>query len=113
MVLRYKTCLLLINIKKKRKLFTVCTEQVRSPYTVHVASGLPNPTYWEGEGGGTIYPGSTPSVTTLSPRMITECLLTRPMLIKIYIPVHGMCMYNYIVFIQSVSLFHADVYLVF
>ena len=31
------------------KLFTVCTEQVRSPYTEHAASGLPNPTHLEGE----------------------------------------------------------------
>ena len=31
------------------KLFTVCTEQARSPYTEHVASGLPNPTQLEGE----------------------------------------------------------------
>ena len=28
---------------------TVCTEQVRSPYTEHAASGLPNPTPFEGE----------------------------------------------------------------
>ena len=31
------------------KLFTVCTEQVRSPYTELAASGLPNPTHLEGE----------------------------------------------------------------
>ena len=31
------------------KLFTVCTERVRSPYTEHAASGLPNPTPLEGE----------------------------------------------------------------
>ena len=31
------------------KLFTVCTERVRSPYTEHAASGLPNPTLLEGE----------------------------------------------------------------
>ena len=31
-------------ITKQRKLFTICTEQVRSPYTEHAASGLPNPT---------------------------------------------------------------------
>ena len=27
------------------ELFTVCTELVRSPYTEHAASGLPNPTH--------------------------------------------------------------------
>ena len=31
------------------KLFTVCTEHVRSPYTEHAASGLPNLTPLEGE----------------------------------------------------------------
>ena len=31
------------------KLFTVCTEQVRSPYNGHAASGLPNPTHLDGE----------------------------------------------------------------
>ena len=30
------------------KLFTVCKEQVRSPYTEHAAIGLPNPTHLEG-----------------------------------------------------------------
>ena len=32
----------------RHKLFTVCTEQVRSPYTEHAASRLPNPTSLEG-----------------------------------------------------------------
>ena len=31
------------------KLFTVCTEQVTSPYTEPAASGLSNPTHLEGE----------------------------------------------------------------
>ena len=36
-------------------------------------------------GGGTIYPGSRPvDVTTRSPRMVTERLLTCSMLIKMY-----------------------------
>ena len=36
-------------------------------------------------GGDTIYPGSRPAdVTTRSPRMVAECLLTRSMLIKMY-----------------------------
>ena len=40
-------------------------------------------------GGGTIYSGSSPAdVTTLSPRLVAGCLLTRSMLIK-----NGKCMY--------------------
>ena len=31
------------------KLFIVCIKQVRSQYTKHAASGLPNPTHLEGE----------------------------------------------------------------
>ena len=55
-------------------LLPICTEQVRSPYTERVCGG-----------GGTIYPGSRPAgVTTRSPRMVTKCLLTRSMLIKMY-----------------------------
>ena len=42
-----KTCMRLVITD--RKLFTVCTEQVRSPYTEHAACGLPNPTPLEGE----------------------------------------------------------------
>ena len=63
-------------------------------------------------GGGTIYPGSRlAGVTTRSPRIITESLLTLSMLIKIYLPLHGMCLYMYIVF--TVSKFHADVHSVY
>ena len=63
------------------KLFTVCTEQVRSPYIEHAASGLPNPTDLE---GGVRFDQAQDQqvVTTHSPRMVTECLLTRSMLIK-------------------------------
>ena len=89
---------------------------MRSPYIEHAASGLPNPTRL---GGGTIYLGSRPEgVTTHSLRMVTECLLARSMLIKMYLPLRGMCLFMYIVF--TVSQFHADahslthsVYLVF
>ena len=64
------------------------------------------------EGAGTIHQGSrSAGVTTLSPRMVTECLLTRSILIKMYLPFHGICLYMYIVFI--VSQFHADVHLVY
>ena len=41
------------------KLFTVGTEQVRSPYTEHAASELPNPTHFGG--GGANWPGSRPA----------------------------------------------------
>ena len=57
-------------------------------------------------------PGPGPAgVTASSPRMVTECLLTRSMLIKNYLPFHGMCLYMYIVF--TVSQFHADVHSVY
>ena len=57
-------------------------------------------------GGGTIYPGSRPAgVTSRCPRMVTECLLTRSMLIKMYkftisgyVPVYVHCIYS-----QSIS----------
>ena len=78
-----------------------CCERATQPYSLGV--------------GGTIYPGSRPAgVTTRNPRMVTECLLIRLMLIKMYLPFHGICLYMYIVF--TVSQFHTDahsVYLVF
>ena len=46
MVLRYKDIHAFDN-SKTIKLITVCTEQVRSPYIEHAASGLPNPTRLE------------------------------------------------------------------
>ena len=61
-----------------------------------------------------MYPSSRPAgVTTRSPSMVTECLLTRSILIKMYLPLHGMCQYMYFVF--TVSQIHAvahSVYLV-
>ena len=66
------------------KLFTVCTEQVRSPYTELAASGLPNPTHLEGEVRSDQAQGQQ-VVTTRSPRIVTECLLTRSMMIKMYV----------------------------
>ena len=66
------------------KLFTVCTEQVRSPYTEHAASGLPNPTHLEREVRFD-QAQDQQMVTTRSPRIVTECLLTRSMLIKMYV----------------------------
>ena len=56
-----------------------CCERAIQPYSL-------------GGGGGTIYRGSRPAgVTTRSPRMVAECLLTGSMLIKMYLPLHGMC----------------------
>ena len=49
---------------------------MRSPYTEHAASGLPNPTPLAQD---------QQVVTTRSPVIITECLLTRSMLIKMYV----------------------------
>ena len=65
-------------------LFTVCTGQVRSPYTEHTASGLPSPTHLDGE----VHFDQAQDqqvVTTRSPRIVTECLLTRSMLIQMYV----------------------------
>ena len=66
------------------KLFTVCTEQVRSPYIEHAASGLPNSTHLEGEVRFD-QAQDQQMVTIRSPRLVTECLLTRSMLIKMYV----------------------------
>ena len=62
-------------------LFTVCTEQVRSPYTEHAASGLPNPTPLEGE----VRFDQAQDQQVVTTRIVTECLLTRSMLIKMYV----------------------------
>ena len=48
MVLKYKDIHAFDNYKAQ-KLFTVCTELVRSPCIEHAASRLPNPTRLEGE----------------------------------------------------------------
>ena len=66
------------------KAFKVCTEQVRSPYSEHAASELPNPTLLEGEVRFD-QAQDQQVVTTRSPRIVTECLLTRSMLIKMYV----------------------------
>ena len=67
------------------KLFTVTAEQVRSPYTEHAASGLPSPTHLEGGGVRFDQAEDQQVVTTRNPRIVTECLLTRSMLIKMYV----------------------------
>ena len=63
------------------KLFTVCTEQMRSPFTEHAASGLPNPTHLE---GWVRFDQAQDQqvATTRSPRIVTECLLTRSICLK-------------------------------
>ena len=66
------------------KLFTVSTEQVRSPYTELAASRLPNPTHLEGEVRFD-QAQDQQVVTTRSPRIVTVCLFTRSMLIKMYV----------------------------
>ena len=66
------------------ELFTVCTEQVRSPYTELAASGLPNSTHVEGEVRFD-QAQDQQVVTTRCPRIVTEGLLTRSMLIKMYV----------------------------
>ena len=66
------------------KLFAVYTEQVRSPYTELAASGLPNPTHLEGEVQFD-QAQDQQVVTTGGPRIMTECLLTHSMSIKMYV----------------------------
>ena len=90
-------------ITKQWKLFTVCTKQVRSPYIEHAASGLPNPTRLEE--GYDLSRLKTSRCSTRCPRMVTECLRTRSMLIKmyiftisVYVPVYVHCIYS-----QSIS----------
>ena len=58
------------------KLFTVCTEKLRSPYFEHAASGLPNPSHLEGEERFD-QAQDQQVVTTRNHRIVTECLLTR------------------------------------
>ena len=70
---------------EQTKLFTVCTEHERSPYIEHAASGLPNPTPLERE-VRFVQAQDQQVVTRRSPRIIIECLFTRSMLIKMYVP---------------------------
>ena len=87
------------------KLFTVCTERMRSPYTEHAARGLLNHTPLEGE------VRFIQAVTTRSPRMVAECLLTRSMLIKMHY--HFMVCACICTIVFTVSQFHVDVNLVY
>ena len=80
MVLKYKDMHAFDNYKTMKIIYSMyragevsvhraCCERATQPYSLGRE--------------GTIYPGSSPaSVTTRSPRMVTECLLTRSVLIK-------------------------------
>ena len=82
MILRYKDIHAFDNNKTMKIIYSMyragevsvhraCCERATKPYSLG--------------GGGTIYPGARPAgVTTRCPRMVRECLLTRPMLIKMY-----------------------------
>ena len=112
MVLRYKNIHAFDNNKTMKIIYSMyragevsvhraCCERATQPYSL---------------GGGTICPVSRPAgFTTRCPRMVTECLLTRSMLIKMYkcinLPFQGMFLYMYI--ILTVSQFHTDVHLVY
>ena len=99
MVLRYKDIHAFDNYKTMKIIYSMyragevsvhraCCERATQPYSLG--------------GGGAIFPGSRPALST---RMVTECLLTRSMIIKMYLPLHDTCLYMYIVF--TVSQFHA------
>ena len=110
MVLRYKDIHAFDNNKTMKIIYSMdragevsihraCCDRATQPYSLG--------------GGGTICPDSSPAgVTTRCPRMVTECLNTRSMLIKRYkFTISGLCQYMYIVF--TVSQFHADVHSVY
>ena len=102
MVLRYKDIHAFDNYKTMTIIYSMyragevsvhraCRKQAIQPYSL-------------GGGRGTIYPGSRPAgVTTRSPRMVTECLLTRSMLIKMYLPVFMVCACICTLYLQSVN----------
>ena len=79
------------------KLFTVCKEQVRPPLTEHAASRLRNPSHLEGEIRFD-QAQDQQVVTTRSPRIVTECLLPRSMLIKMYVYLQSISHRNYFVY---------------
>ena len=109
MVLRYKNIHAFDNNKTMKIIYSMyragevsvhraCCERATQPYSLG--------------GGGTICPVSRPAgFTTRCPRMVTECLLTRSMLIKMYKFTISGCLYMYIVL--TVSQFHTDVHLVY
>ena len=107
MVLRYKDIHASDNNKTMKIIYSLyradevsihraCCEQTTQPYSLG--------------GVGMIYPGSRPAgVTTRSPRMVTECLLTRSMLIKMYkftISWYAL-VYVHCIYSQSISCRHS------
>ena len=110
MVIRYKDMHAFDNNKTRKIIYSMyragevsvhraCYERATLPYSLG--------------GGGTICPGSRPAgVTTRCPRMVTECFLTRSMLIKMYkFTISGYVLYTYIVF--TISQFNTDVHSVY
>ena len=89
MVLKYKDMHAFDNYKTMNIIYSMCRA---GEVSVHRACCERATKPYSFGGGGTIYPGSRPAgVTTRSPRMVTECLLTRSVLIKMYLPLHCMC----------------------
>ena len=88
MVLKYKDMHVFDNDKTMKIIYSMCRA---GEVSVHrVCCEQTTQSYSLG-GGGTIYPGSRQAgVTTRSPRIVTECLLTRSMLIKMYLPLQSM-----------------------
>ena len=111
MVLRYQIIHAFDNYKTIKIIYSMhragevsvhrrCCDRANQPYLL------------VGRGSGVRFIQARPAgVSTRSPRMVTECLLTRSMLIKMSLPVHGMYLYMYIV--STVSQFHADVHCVY
>ena len=100
MVLRYKDIHAFDNNKTMK---IISKEQVRSPYIEHAGAGYLTLLAWRGRYD--LSKIKTAGVTTRCPRMVTECLLTRSMLIKMYkftisgyVPVYVHCIYS-----QSIS----------
>ena len=98
MVLRYKDIHVFDNYKTVTVIYRM---HGADEVSVHRACCEPATKPFSPAGGGMVYPGSRQtSVTTHSPRMVTECLPTRSMLIKMYIPFH---VYVQCIYSQSIS----------
>ena len=105
MVLRYKDIHAFDNNKTMKIIYSMYRA---GEVSVHRACCERATQLYSLGGGGTIYPGSRPAgVTIRCPRMVTQCLLTRSMLIKMYkftilgyVSVYVHCIYS-----QSISHF--------